>query len=69
MKGKKKGQKSKRRKEHTSQDSQFNLFIGFSVEDMSRTVWMRVCGLIGRFVCKEGVCVRKAWVCVVSNRE
>ena len=27
----------------SSQDSQFNLFIGFSVEDMSRTVWMCVC--------------------------
>ena len=56
----------------SSQDSQFNLFIGVSVEDMSRTVWMcvyeHVC-LIGRFVCKEGVCVRKAWVCVVSRRE
>ena len=26
----------------SSQDSQFNLFIGFSVEDMSRTVWMGV---------------------------
>ena len=26
----------------SSQDSQFNLFIGFSFEDMSRTVWMCV---------------------------
>ena len=51
----------------SSQDSQFNLFIGFSVEDMSRTVWMcvykHVC-VIGRRVCEEGL-----GVCVVSRRE
>ena len=45
----------------SSQDSQFNSFIGVSVEDMSRTVWM--------CVCDEGLYVRKAWVCVVSRRE
>ena len=55
VKGKKKGQKSKRRKHNTSQDSQFNLFIRFSV-DTSRTVWM--------CVCEEGL-----GVCVVSRRE
>ena len=45
----------------SSQDSQFNLFIGVSVEDMSRTVWMCVC-VRKVCVCDEGLCVRKACV-------
>ena len=44
----------------SSQDSQFNSFIGVSSEDMSRTVWMCVCVrkvcVIGRRVC--GLCFR-----------
>ena len=45
----------------SSQDSQFNFFIGVSVEDMSRTVWMCVC-VRKVCVCDEGLCVRKACV-------
>ena len=37
----------------SSQDSKFNLFIGVSSEDMSRTVWM----CVYKHVCNRKVCV------------
>ena len=57
----------------SSQDSQFNLFIGVSVEDMSRTVWMCVyvcvCVCVHKHVCVIGSCVCVCGSCVVSRRE
>ena len=54
----------------SSQDSQFNLFIGFSFEDTSRTVGcVCVCSCVHHFVLAATVSMVRVCACVSEKKK